>query len=58
MKMNIRQDIIIKATEVRSATQYMAGSDIRKGEVVRFRDQNLLRDGISIYYGVCDGVDE
>ena len=34
MAMNIRHEITIKAAEVSSATQYMAGSDIRKREVV------------------------
>jgi hypothetical protein len=34
MTINIRQEKTIKATEVTSTTQYMAGSDIGKREVV------------------------
>ena len=58
MTMDIRQEKTIKATEVSSATQYMADGDIRTREVVGISRSAWESAEGRYYYGVCAGVSE
>ena len=54
MTINIRQEKIIKATEVSSTMQCKAGSDIRKGEVVGIaRSDSESAEGMVFQVIVC-----